>query len=416
MAVWSTPTFQSIVDSGRIDADHYKPEYLTLTSSLFWTEPLGNYIKKIIHPAEFQRRYSENGWKVIRTQNVRSLRMDFDSNEVFLPHNIAVKLSRNHLRQNDILITRTGANFGQCSLFFGEDTLSLATSHTFILRTNDKIDSAYLALFLNSIQGRLLLNRGMYGSSQPEIAPKYILRVPVPKFTNTIESDLAESVRFAYILRKQSVDLYLQAQKLLESELGLDKFRFDKPVGYTAKFSEFESSRRLDPEHFYPTFKSLCGQLPKSISLKPLSRFSPSLNTGIQPKYRKSGECEVINSKHIGINKIDLTTCRRASAALLRDMATNGDILLNATGRGTLGRCAVLTSDEPKIYDVCIIRIRPSGIDPFFLSALLNSRFGQLQMELHTRGTSGQLPFTHAMQERYKSGMLPHPFRTPSAS
>jgi hypothetical protein len=58
--------------------------------------------------------------------------MDFDSNEVFLSEKIANGLNKNHLRSGDILITRTGANFGQCSLFYAEEQPALATSHTFI--------------------------------------------------------------------------------------------------------------------------------------------------------------------------------------------------------------------------------------------------------------------------------------------
>lgn len=229
MAVWSIASFQSVLDNRRIDADHYRPEYLNVTDALSWANPLGLFVREIIHPAEFPRKYSDDGWKVIRKQNVRPLRMDFDSNEVFLSDEIASKMIQNHLRKEDILITRTGANFGQCSLFYAEEKPALATSHTFILRTNDKIDSAYLALFLNTAQGRLLIDRGMYGSSQPEIAPRFLLRMPIPRFPEIVEIELAFSVRKAYELRSKSLKLYTQAQQLLESELGLNKLNYQKP-------------------------------------------------------------------------------------------------------------------------------------------------------------------------------------------
>ena len=39
-------------------------------------------------------------------------------------------------------------------------------------------------------------------------------------------------------------------------------------------------------------------------------------------------------------------------------MAQPGDVLLNATGAGTLGRASALLNDSAKIFDVCIVRIR----------------------------------------------------------
>ena len=217
------------------------------------------------------------------------------------------------------------------------------------------------------------------------------MKLSVPVLPWEQQQDIRALVSSSVTCNSVSRQLYTQAQQLLESELGLDKLRFDKPVGYTARFSELESSLRFDPEHFYPTFKALCAGLPETVSLEPLYRFAQPLKTGIQPTYLEDGEHEVINSKHIGVNKIDTSKLRRAAPAPYSVMADNGDVLLNATGRGTLGRCAVLETDTPRIFDVCIIRIRPVGIDPYFLSALLNTSFGQLQMELHTRGTSGQL-------------------------
>jgi type I restriction enzyme S subunit len=325
MAVWSVASLQSVIDTRRIDADHYRPEYLRITASLSWAPPLKQFVQEIIHPAEFSRKYSGDGWKVVRTQNVRPLRMEFDSNEVFLSEKVASKLNKNHLRSGDILITRTGANFGQCSLFYAEQQPALATSHTFIVRANEKIDSTYLALFLNTMQGRQLIDRGMYGSSQPEIAPRFLLRLPIPRFAESIEAELAMFVRKAYELRKESISLYKQAHHLLESKLGLDKLSFQKPVGYTARFSELEQSRRADAEFFHTKYESFLsavkGYRGGWTTLK-------QLTDRTLPNYNGKGRSE--DYKYIEIGDINIGDGSYTSSRILAtQLPANAKIILN---------------------------------------------------------------------------------------
>jgi restriction endonuclease S subunit len=392
MAVWSEASFREVNDSTRIDADYYEPKYLEVRDKLSWGRPLKEYARSLIHPAEFLRRYSDDGWRVIRTQNVRPLCMDYSSNEVFLESSVASRIDQNHLIDDDILITRTGANFGQCSLFYSNLVPSIATSHTFILKTNCEIDPAYLALFLNTYHGRLLINRGMYGSSQPEIAPKYLLRIPVPRFSAQVEADLSANVRRAYTLRHESLAIYTQAQQLLESELGLDKLRFDKPVGYTARFSELELSRRFDSEHYFPAFDNLKANLPKQVQLAPLGSLLTFCQRGKQPVYAEHG-FPVLNSKHVLENKITLEGNRYAKPNPLASLQIQyGDVLINGTGRGTIGRTApYLVYEHQAIPDNHVTILRSPTLDPAYLSFYLNTQAGKLQVEKYQRGSSGQL-------------------------
>jgi restriction endonuclease S subunit len=391
MAVWSVASLQSVTDTRRIDADHYRPEYLRITALLSWAPPLKQFVQEIIHPAEFSRRYSDDGWKVVRTQNVRPLRMDFDSNEVFLSKKIANGLNKNHLRSGDILITRTGANFGQCSLFYAEEQPALATSHTFIVRANEKIESAYLALFLNTRQGRQLIDRGMYGSSQPEIAPRFLLRIPTPRFAESIEAELAMFVRKAYGLRKESISLYKQAQHLLESELGLDKLSFQKPVGYTARFSELEESHRSDAQHYQPRFTQLLNHL-AGFSLNRIRDIRTCNRRGLQPVYVENGPIDVVNSQHIGPQHIDYDGLQKTSEAAFAASAEghiqNNDLLIYTTG-AYIGRTNVYLSNAPALASnhVNILRLN-SDIDAAYMALVFQSIVGQFQTQKHARGSA----------------------------
>ena len=64
---------------------------------------------------------------------------------------------------------------------------------------------------------------------------------------------------------------------------------------------------------------------------------------------------------------------------------------MNGTGRGTIGRVAPYLVDEQAIPDNHVTILRSPTLDPAYLSFYLNSQAGQLQVEMHQRGTSGQL-------------------------
>ena len=216
-------------------------------------------------------------------------------------------------------------------------------------------------------------------------------RIRVPKFSGAHQAQIETLVKKSISANRESKTLYAQAQHILESELGLDKLTFRKPVGYTARFIELEQSRRLDPEHFYPAFHNLVAHLPGHIDLVPLGTQLTFCQRGKQPEYSDTG-LQVVNSKHVQPNKVVLDGNRTASVNPNSDfLICRGDTLMNGTGRGTLGRAAPYLVHEQAVPDNHVTILRSSTLDPAYLSFYLNSPAGQLQVEMHQRGTSGQL-------------------------
>ena len=100
----------------------------------------------------------------------------------------------------------------------------------------------------------------------------------------------------------------------------------------------------------------------------------------------------MINSKHVQPNRVILEGNRWAAPNPITDLQIRfGDILLNGTGRGTLGRAAPYLELSEAVPDNHVTILRSPGMDPVFISLYLNSIAGQLQVEMHQRGTSGQL-------------------------
>lgn len=393
MAVWSEVKFSDINRFTRIDGDFYKPEYLKTQEILKDSLPLSHYITEIIHPSEFKRIYTDDGYYVLRAQNVRPLKIDIGSNPVFIPKPIAENLPNNNLRFGDVLMTRTGANFGQTALYTEEVDDAVATSHTFIIRTNDKIESSYLALFFNTNYGRKLIDQGMYGSSQPEIAPKFLKMIPIPRFDIEIEKKLSTDVLEAYKLRKQSQDLYQQATELLDKELGLDTIVFEKPRSYTATFSEVISNNRADSEYYQVHFRQIEEHL-KSLNtlfLGTICNFIKGYEVG-SSLYTENGPTfiRVSNFTKHGFSFGDSDKhISNGTYNLFKGYKPNiGDILL--TKDGTVGMCYVVDEEIEGIVSSGIVNLTllDETIPKEYLALVINSKICQMQAN---RDCSGAL-------------------------
>jgi type I restriction enzyme M protein len=101
----------------------------------------------------------------------------------------------------------------------------------------------------------------------------------------------------------------------------------------------------------------------------------------------------VINSKHVNRGEVRLDEDNRAATFDDRTpLIQLGDVLMNGTGVGTIGRSAPYLHQTPAVPDnhVTILRPKP-GVDPVYLSVFLNSIAGQIQVEQWQRGSSGQI-------------------------
>lgn len=393
MAVWSKINYSAIIDSNRIDADYYKPEYLFIQNLLNRYYPLVHYISQLIHPSEFKRIYSSNGTTVIRAQNVRPLAIELDNNEVFIQNGLAKLLTKNKVLYGDILITRTGANFGQTSLYTDERENAIVTSHTLILRLNNGISSSYVALFLNTTYGRKMLDRGMYGSSQPEIAPKLIKKIPIPRFKEEVEIKLGDKVTRAYQLKKKAISLYKKATQLLEEALGLDKIEFKREKCYAASFSEVINYNRADSDYYQTKYRQLNHHLNSlyTKSIGSICNISKGIEVG-SDAYQEKGPLFIRVSnltKHgIEVGNSDKYISTTLYNSLKEYQPNLGDILL--TKDGTIGVCYIVDEFIQGIISGGILKLNllDTKIPKEYLALVINSKICQMQAQ---RDCSGAL-------------------------
>ncbi|MEZ5584283.1 MAG: hypothetical protein R3F37_17405 [Candidatus Competibacteraceae bacterium] len=390
MAIFNQIPLSWLEDEFRIDAQYYTPDKILLEEEIkaFPTILLG----RVALVTDGQHGY----FKLDESSEVRQITAKCIK-EGLVDKSRADRLSHethsNNLRSslviNDVLVTTAGT-IGQIGLVTKDIPPANIDQDIGKIAIHDpRISPLFLWAFLQSKFGKFQIDRFTTGQVQTHLSLRKMKKLRIPLLSD--HQEVVDLV-FAYVrLKEESGAFYQRAQQLLESELGLDKLTFQKPVGYTAQFSELETSRRFDPEHYYPAFRAFRSSLPAGVTLSRLSDHLTFCQRGKQPVYSNAG-FRVINSKHVQPNRTVIENNRLAIVG--PDAALHiryGDTLLNGTGRGTLGRAAPYLIDEPAIPDNHVTILRSTDLDPVYLSLYLNSAAGQMQVEMHQRGTSGQL-------------------------
>lgn len=345
---------------------------------------------EITHPHEITRSYVENdGVWFFRAQNNRPMAID-PGNKVFVSAEDARSLPRNELSYGDVVITRTGANAGDCALFT-ETTRAIASSHTFIVRSQSW-SHHYLTAFFNSRFGRIQILSSRYGAAQPEVAPYYLGNIWIPP----LSSALYEKLELCFTTAREQIEAATNSIDLAEitllRALGLENWKAPEPLSYVRNSCEAFATGRLDAEHFQPKFADLLNHLEESGASATLNSVLTTNQRGKQPIYAEAG-LPVINSKHVLSGEVRLDEDNRKAVFDDKTLLIQiGDVLMNGTGVGTIGRCAPYLHETKAIPDNHVTILRPTAeVDPIYLSLFLNSLAGQMQVAQRLRGSSGQI-------------------------
>ena len=157
-----------------------------------------------------------------------------------------------------------------------------------------------------------------------------------------------------------------------------------------AQYEQLAATAALFPDELVD---SELGKMPKRWHSSTLGEHCAYLNRGISPKYIDEGGVLVLNQKCIRDFRLDPSKARRHDPNQ-RNVSgrelQQGDVLVNSTGVGTLGRVAqVLRLDEPTIVDSHVTVVR-SG--PTLNSAYLGRWFVMKQADIEAmgEGSTGQ--------------------------
>lgn len=352
-------------ESKRIDSEYFKREYLEniefIKSSNFIQ--LINTDISIKHPMEIKREYTNeiNSVWFFRTQNLRPLFIDNESNKVYISEKDSQKLQKNIINKGDILITRTGANFGDCAIY-NLDELAIASSHILIVR-NSFFNQSFLAVFLNTKFGKIQINKGMYGGLQPEIAPYYLKNIYVPILPMEFQLEIEKMLKDSHKALEESKELYKKAEEILYNELGLDpknplqsllNFKTNNStnslnISIRTLKESFLKTGRLDSEYYQSKYEDI-EKFIKSYS-NGYDSFLNIINnkdTNFTPKNNENyNYIELANIGNNGNINEPISDLGKNLPTRARRIVSNGDVIISSI-EGSLSSCALITQEFDK--------------------------------------------------------------------
>jgi restriction endonuclease S subunit len=410
MAVWSSVQLSKLGHAQRIEAEYYRPNYLSLSQHLEKVSaiPLLRYLAYLTDGTHVTPKYVSNGIPFLSSSDVDPFILPYKI-EKFISEEEHGRLKHCQPDTNDILMSKSG-RIGSCAVVpphISRGDWNIYEGIALLRLTG--ISPYYATAFLNSKYGITQIRRELKGVAQPHLHLEDIRRLrifaPLPEHETEIEDMVKRGVSFS----DKSHKLYTQAQQLLESELGLDKLRFDKPVGYTARFSELELSHRTDAQHYQPRFTRLLEHLSQfpTKRIRDIRRYN---RRGIQPVYVENGTHAVINSQHLGPKHINYDGLQKTTEHIFNispEAHVQPDDLLIYTTGAYIGRTNVYLDTVPAFASnhVNILRLSPD-IDHSYIAMVFQSIIGQFQTQKHARG-SAQAELYPADIDKFVVPLLP---------
>ena len=336
--------------------------------------------------------YVENGIPFVRIADLKNGLIDTTGMAHISPEVHAAEV-KTALRLGDIVLSKTAipaasfVNLDECNV--SQDTIAVRLAQVW----KEQLRSAFVVAFLNSRYGLALMERQFQGNVQAHLSLPDGKKLSLPLFSLSLQDVVQNAYLLAHEKLQEARKHTTGAEQTLLRALGLENWQPPEPLTYIRRASDAFAAGRLDADYFAPKYDKMIARMAASGECVNLDFLLNVNRRGKQPQYAETG-LPVINSKHVLKNEVRLNEDN--AFAITSDDALkieNGDVLVNGTGVGTIGRAAAYLYDEPALPDnhVTILRPRSGSIDPIYLSVFLNTIAGQWQVEKYLRGSSGQI-------------------------
>lgn len=330
-------------------------------------------------------------------------------------------------RKNDLLISSVGNRAGQPYVVQDEGDFYFKDGNILWVSEFENLDPEFLAYWLKSSNGQLTLSSIMIGSAQKALTIDALRNLEVSMPTYSAQLNAVKSLKLLdckiALNRQINQTLEQMAQALFKSwfvdfdpvvDNALDAGFFEQDLEFSDELLRRVEARKVVresadfkplPEHIRQLFPAafekcsepslgLGGWVPEGWKVKILGEITSELRRGISPKYIEEGGVQVINQKCIRNHEVSYEAARRHDQETKRidgRALKLGDVLVNSTGVGTLGRIAQVTHlSETTVADshVTVVRVSDNAC-PIFT-------FGQLMLSMETlierlgEGSTGQ--------------------------
>ena len=269
------------------------------------------------------------------------------------------------IREDDILINSTGTGTaGRVAQIRSVPCRTTVDGHMIILRANEKVMQRYLGYAIKAHQSEILqLDEGSTG--QTELNRERLL--------DEIMICYPESI----IVQEKIVTIFeCIDQKIVVNKKINDNLEQQAVALFKSWFIDFSLFGGTVPENWEDTT---------------LENITTLIKRGIAPKYSDNSDQTVVNQKCIRNHTIDLSLARTHTPKAINEKWLKfGDLLINSTGDGTLGRVAqVWFAPKALTVDSHVTIVRPAREELIFYIGLWGILHEKEIESLHT-GSTGQ--------------------------
>ncbi len=220
--------------------------------------------------------------------------------------------------ENAVIIGRVGAYCGSVAFCRGKFWASDNTLVAF--PGSAHVDTKFLFYLLTDAK----LSRYAGGAAQPLV-------------TQTVLKQVTVSVP-PLLVQRRIADILSAYDELIENSQR--RIRILEEMA-RALYREWFVHFRFPGNEKLPRVTSALGDIPKGWELKKIGDLAAFLSRGLSPSYDDNGGSIVINQKCIRDQRLRLEHARRQTKPIPPDKRVRfGDVLINSTGVGTLGRVA----------------------------------------------------------------------------
>lgn len=269
--------------------------------------------------------------------------------------------------------------FGSSNMTFAEiNTTKINVDFLQMLFTSKKV-TAYLDGFVTGTTNRKYIRPDQLFNE---------IKIPLPPISEQkkIVEAYQNKIKQAQDLEKQAKDLDLEIERYLFKELGISNEEVEVKKGLKIVYFKDILEWGIDKIISKSGFQS------NKYTIKPLNSINNLVEDafrGKSPKYNSSSKTFILNQKCNRWNSIDLQFVKTVEEKWYNSIdekffTKEGDILINSTGEGTIGRATYITKENKNlIYDshLLLLRLNSEIFNPELFVELFNSSFGQSQVE-----------------------------------
>jgi hypothetical protein len=215
----------------------------------------------------------------------------------------------------------------------------------------------------NSNFGRLQSLREATGNVQLNLFIEKIntLLVPLGNFSKKVSN----LTRIAYKKRRQSEEIYSEAENLLLTELGLDTLELSDELTYERNFSEVGVAERYDAQYFHPEKQHVLRQLAKQSGQSIGNHYAP-IDELLTPPVEDTGELvqnyDLSEALRFFVSNIE--TIRSFDLGSAKKRFQHGDVIISRL-RSYLKEIAIVETSPAAncVGSSEFIVLRPAGLE-----------------------------------------------------